>query len=225
MLLNSVLVKIDKDGWLFSILFGIITVVLYFFHKVLGHIGFILTLWCIYFFRDPNRVTPTNKDLIISPADGIIQSVTKTTTLPKEFSFNKKSKWTRISIFMSVFDVHVNRIPISGRITAIHYCPGKFFNASLDKSSIYNERNSIVITTKNNVKIPFVQIAGLIARRIRCDIKNGENVKVGERMGMIRFGSRLDVYLPEGIVPAVIEGQRAISGETILADLLANKAA
>ncbi|MDK3160012.1 phosphatidylserine decarboxylase [Kamptonema cortianum] len=169
------------------------------------------------FFRNPRRITPLGDGLVISPADGIITKIEKALP-PKELKW-KKSRLTRISIFLNVFDVHVNRIPVDGIIKRVHYYPGKFFNASLDKASEFNERNSLLIETPSHQEILIIQIAGLIARRILCDVQAGDEVNSGEVFGIIRFGSRVDVYLPEGINPLVVEGQRMIAGETVLADL------
>jgi phosphatidylserine decarboxylase len=165
-------------------------------------------------------VTPDNDGLIVSPGDGIVTKIEKAIP-PHELKWTKKPL-TRISIFLNVFDVHVNRIPVDGVITRIQYHPGKFINASLDKASEFNERNSLLIQTPDGQEVLVVQIAGLIARRILCEKRAGENVKAGETFGIIRFGSRVDLYLPEGVVPQVLEGQRMIGGETIMADLLAS---
>jgi phosphatidylserine decarboxylase len=213
---------IHRAGWPFITLSAVITLILFFFSGMLGGLGLILTVWCVYFFRNPRRVTPLGEGLIISPADGIVTKIEKATP-PPELKWSKKPLM-RISIFLNVFDVHTNRIPIDGTITKIKYNPGKFINASLDKASDLNERNSVIIQTPSNHNILVVQIAGLIARRILCEIKEDQEVKAGETFGIIRFGSRVDLYLPEGIHPQVIEGQRMISGETILADLRSSHA-
>ena len=215
--METFLAPIHRAGWPFIALFAAITLILMVFSRTLGFLGLLLTGWCIYFFRNPHRVTPLGKGLIISPADGIVTKIEKATP-PKELKWNKKPL-SRISIFLNVFDVHVNRIPVDGIITKIHYHPGKFFNASLDKASEHNERNSLLIKTPSGQEILVVQIAGLIARRILCDARAEQNVKAGETYGIIRFGSRVDLYLPEDVNPQVIEGQRMIGGETILADL------
>ena len=182
----------------------------------MGVVGFILTGWCLYFFRDPQRVTPTREGLVVSPADGLIVAIAKVNP-PSELGL-KDGKWQRISIFLNVFDVHINRIPMDGRIKKSVYYPGKFFNASLDKASEFNERQSLVLEVKKGQEIAFVQIAGLIARRIRCDVQENQQVQAGERYGLIRFGSRVDLYLPEETPVHVVEGQRVIGGESILAD-------
>jgi len=209
--------KIHKEGWIFIAIFAAVAVLLSLVSSFLGWLGFILTAWCAYFFRDPERVTPVRQGLVISPADGFVQMITKVNP-PKELGL-KGDGWTRISIFLSVFDVHINRIPVDGTITKSIYHPGKFFNASLDKASVHNERQSLVVELKDLREIAFVQIAGLIARRIRCDVYEGQKVSAGERFGLIRFGSRVDVYLPRGVNPLLIEGQRAVAGETVIADL------
>ena len=175
-----------------------------------------LTLWCIYFFRDPPRVTPVREGLVVAPADGRVSQIT-TAAPPHELGLGDKPL-PRISIFMSVFDCHVNRSPVAGQVEKIVYQPGKFLNADLDKASEDNERNSLVIATAGT-RIAVVQIAGLVARRIVCFVKEGQPVGAGERFGMIRFGSRLDVYLPPDTAPLVAVGQTAIAGETVLADL------
>jgi phosphatidylserine decarboxylase len=183
----------------------------------LGWVGVVGTLWCVYFFRDPPRMTPVRDGLVVAPADGRISQIT-TVPPPHEFGLGDKPM-LRISIFMSVFDCHINRSPVSGRVDKIIYQPGKFFNADLDKASAYNERNTLVISTAATT-IAVVQIAGLVARRIVCFVRNGQPVCAGERFGMVRFGSRLDVFLPEGTSPLVAVGQIATGGETVLADLM-----
>jgi phosphatidylserine decarboxylase len=215
--LKKIFPPIHPEGVIFSFIFAIITIILWQFHIFLGIIGTILTAWCLYFFRNPDRVTPTDSNLVISPADGLIQSISQVVP-PQELNLGQE-KLTRISIFMNVFNVHVNRIPIDGTIRKIHYHKGKFLNASLDKASIHNERQCFMIENKDKIKIGFIQIAGLIARRIRCDIAEGQQLKAGQRFGLIRFGSRVDVFLPKGVNPLVIEGQLAIAGETVLANL------
>lgn len=221
MLMENLSFSIHRAGWPFIGLFAVFTVILLSFSKTLGFVGLILTAWCVYFFRNPRRVTPLGEGLVISPADGIITKIEKAIP-PQELKWTKKPL-TRISIFLNVFDVHVNRIPVEGTITKIHYYPGKFLNASLDKASEFNERNSLLIKTPMGQEILCVQIAGLIARRILCEVHEGQDVKAGEVFGIIRFGSRVDVYLPEGVHPQVIEGQRMIAGETVLADVLSKQ--
>lgn len=209
--------KIHSEGLKFVLIFAMITMLLWALHPVLGWIGTILTVFCFYFFRNPVRVTPKGDSLIISPADGIVQMVGKVVP-PMELELGEKPL-TRISIFMSVFNVHVNRAPVSGRVVKTVYHEGAFVNASLDKASEKNERQSIVIEHKNGKSIGCVQIAGLIARRILCNLHYDTEVTAGEIYGLIRFGSRLDVYLPDGVMPKVICGQIAVAGETILADM------
>ncbi len=212
---------IHREGYIFIVSFAAITFLLATFISTLGYIGFVITLWCIYFFRNPDRFTPVDDNLIISPADGMIQKITEALP-PAELGLGDQ-EMIRVSIFLNILNVHVNRIPASGKILSLHYNPGKFFNASLDKASIYNERQSVLMETTNGQKIVFVQIAGLIARRILCDLEEDSEVKVGERYGIIRFGSRVDVYLPLKAPICVAEGQTAIGGETIIADFRIKK--
>lgn len=207
---------IHQDGWKFIIIFAVVAVLMAMVSQPLGWIGAILTVWCILFFRDPQRLTPTREGLIVSPADGVVCGI-QSVTPPQELGLT--GTWTRVSIFLNVFDVHVNRVPLGGTIIKSVYHPGRFINASLDKASEHNERQSLVVETESGLQIAFVQIAGLIARRIVCQVSENQKMKTGQRFGMIRFGSRADVYLPEGIVPLVCEGQRMVAGESILADL------
>ncbi len=188
-----------------------------YFSEPFGWLGVIMTTWCVYFFRDPERITPTRDGLIISPADGVVQMIEEAIP-PMELEMGDKPL-NKIAIFMNVFDVHVNRVPIGGKISKLAYRPGKFLNASLDKASEFNERQSIRLTLPNKMDIAFVQIAGLIARRIKCDIKEEQIVITGQRFGLIRFGSRVDIYLPKKISILVAIGQRSIAGETVIADL------
>jgi phosphatidylserine decarboxylase len=211
-------VPITPEGYPFIGAFVLITVILFWLWAPLGWLGVVATGWCVYFFRDPPRVTPVREGLVVAPADGRISQVT-TAPPPPELGLGA-TPLPRISIFMSVFDCHINRSPVAGRVEKIVYQPGKFFNADLDKASADNERNSLVIDT-SRTRVAVVQIAGLIARRIVCFVREGQPVGAGERFGMIRFGSRLDVYLPENTPPLVAVGQTAIAGETVLADLLA----
>lgn len=208
---------IHREGYIFIIIFAVITFVLGSFSTTFGWIGTISTLWCAYFFRNPERVTPVNDNFIISPADGIVQTI-KEVTPPSELGLGD-DEMIRISIFLNVFNVHINRVPATGRILQLHYHPGKFFNASLEKASIHNERQSVLMETVNGVKIAFVQIAGLIARRIVCDLEESQTVKAGQRYGLIRFGSRADIYLPLKTAILVSEGQTCVGGETVLADM------
>ncbi|WP_170433194.1 phosphatidylserine decarboxylase [Ruegeria arenilitoris] len=205
------------EGIRFVAIFAAITVGLFLLSDILGWIGVGLTIWCYYFFRDPERVPPTGEGLIVSPADGVV-SLIETAVPPNELGM-PDAPLTRVSVFMSVFNCHVNRTPIEGEITAVAYRPGKFFNASLDKASADNERNSLRIRMANGQDLAVVQIAGLVARRIVCFVKPGAALQTGERFGLIRFGSRLDVYLPDGVNPKVRVGQTMIAGETIIASL------
>ena len=214
--IRSQFVPIHPQGYPFIGGFALVSLILFWIWTPLGWLGTLLTLWCAYFFRDPPRVTPVREGLVVSPADGRLSRVTNAVP-PDELGLGNKPL-ARISIFMSVFDCHVNRSPAAGRIERIVYRPGKFLNADLDKASEDNERNALVIATAGS-RIGVVQIAGLIARRIVSFKREGEMVGAGERFGMIRFGSRLDVYLPEGVKPLVAEGQISIAGETVLADL------
>ena len=208
---------INKEGWKFVAAFASITALLALMWEPLGCLGLVLTVWCYYFFRDPERVTPQIDGAIISPADGKVQMITKVKA-PRELELGDE-EFTRVSIFMSVFNVHVNRAPASGTITKTVYIKGKFFNATLDKASKDNERQLLAMKTESGKNIAFVQIAGLVARRILCFAKKGSVYKAGERFGLIRFGSRLDVYLPAGVEPQVCLGQTMIAGETVLANL------
>ena len=210
-------IKIRPEGRPFIATFIAITFILFTITQWLGFIGLILLGWCIYFFRDPDRVTPLEKGLIISPADGVIQMVIDSAP-PPELDMGD-APMRRISIFMNVFDCHVNRSPIDGEIVKNSYRAGKFLNASLDKASEGNERRSLVIKTEKGIEIAFVQIAGLIARRIICWADEGQSLRTGEKYGMIRFGSRVDVYLPKKTRLLVIPGQRTIAGETPIAQL------
>ncbi len=214
--LKAVIVPINREGYRFIAIFVLATIILFWIAAPLGWLGVILTCWCIYFFRDPERTTPIRDGLIISPADGVVQSI-ELAVPPEELGMGGEAR-QRIAVFMNVFNVHVNRIPINGEITAVSYRPGKFFNASLDKASTDNERQAIRMTTSMGQDIAFVQIAGLVARRIVCGLYEGQRVQAGERFGMIRFGSRVDVYLDEGTQPLVAVGQTAVAGETVLAD-------
>jgi phosphatidylserine decarboxylase len=217
-LLDSVrktLVPIHKEGWPFIGAFAATTFVLSYFSDTLFWIGLALTLWCAYFFRDPQRVTPTDERLVISPADGMISAIGPAFP-PRELGLGDR-EMLRISVFMNVFSVHVNRAPVRGVIEQIAYKPGKFLNADLDKASSENERNSLKISTPNG-DVAVVQIAGLIARRIVCWAGEGQAIGAGERFGLIRFGSRVDVFLPHKVAVRVAVGQTAIAGETVLAE-------
>ncbi len=218
---NDLAKIIHKEGYIFIIIFAIITFVLGSFSSIFTWLGGIATVWCAYFFRNPERVTPVSDSLIISAADGVVTNISEVSP-PAELEMGDE-EMIRVSVFLSVFNVHVNRVPASGKILSLQYHPGKFFNASLDKASVHNERQSILMETKNKTKIAFVQIAGLIARRIVCDLEEGQEVKSGERYGIIRFGSRVDIYLPLKTAILVTEGQTCIGGETVIADLKMKK--
>jgi len=213
-MLSNIFPKIHAEGYKFLVIAGIITIVLYSFSDFLGLIGFVLTIWVYYFFRDPERIIIENDEYLVSPADGEIIKVEQVNG-PKELGLENK-KFKKISIFMNVFDCHVNRTPCGGKIEEILYKSGKFFNASLDKASEDNERNYYKIKDLHNNDVIVVQIAGLVARRIVCESNKDQELKQGDRIGMIRFGSRADVYY-ENYEPLVKVGQKAISGETLLA--------
>lgn len=226
---RSIKISIDHEGWLLVIIFACISLIGWWIWSPLGIIGGILTAWCCYFFRDPDRMVPQDEDLILSPADGAVCDV-HLITPPEDWGMEQGPRW-RVSIFLNVFDVHVNRIPCNGRVKFMKYSPGKFINAALSKASEDNERQVIVLActspreSAQSYDVGLVQIAGLIARRIRTDIIPDQNVIAGERFGIIRFGSRVDIYLPSNVVPLVIQGQRVIAGETIIADLSRNHTA
>ena len=211
---SKIFPKIHTEGYKFLVIAGFITIILFIVNSFLGLLGLLLTIWVYYFFRDPERVIIGNDDYLVSPADGEVIKVEEVEG-PKEVGLENK-KFKKISIFMNVFDCHVNRTPCSGTIEEILYKPGKFFNASLDKASEDNERNYYKIKDKHGNDIVVVQIAGLVARRIVCETDNNQELKQGDRIGMIRFGSRADVYY-ENYEPLVKIGQTAISGETLLA--------
>src|ERR1700722_13699907 len=207
---------IHQEVYPFIGVFALVSLILFWLFPPLGWIGTVLTIWCALFFRDPVRVTPVRDGIVVAPADGRISMITQAMP-PAELGLGDKPL-PRVSIFMSVFNCHVNRSPATGKIERIAYRPGVFINAELDKASEDNERNSLVIASANG-RIGVIQIAGLVARRIVCFVREGQSIGAGERFGLIRFGSRLDVYLPDGTKPLVSEGQTAIAGETVLADL------
>ena len=211
---SKIFPKIHAEGYKFLVISGIITIVFYSFSNFLGLIGLVLTIWVYYFFRDPDRVIINDNNYLVSPADGEIIKVEEVDG-PKELGLENK-KFNKISVFMNVFDCHVNRTPCAGKIEEILYKPGTFVNASLDKASEDNERNYFKIKDTDNNDIVVVQIAGLVARRIVCESNKDQELKQGDRIGMIRFGSRADVYY-ENYQPLVKVGQKAISGETLLA--------
>jgi phosphatidylserine decarboxylase len=212
--IRTTLVPIRPEGYPFIAIFAFVTLFLGWFWSPIFWIGLIVTAWCVYFFRDPPRVTPLTPGLVVSPADGRVIAVS-VGMAPRELGLGEQTR-RRISIFMSVFDCHVNRSPLAGRITRIVYTPGKFFNADLDKASEDNERNGLVVETEHG-PVGVVQIAGLVARRIVCFAKENDELSPGQRFGLIRFGSRVDVYLPLSANVLVAEGQTAIAGETVLA--------
>lgn len=216
--ITSSLVPIHREGWRFIAIFAAVALVLFWLDwNFLAWVGVIATVWCAYFFRDPERVTPFRDGLVISPADGRISAIEKVIP-PPELDLEREPI-TRISVFMNVFDVHVNRSPLEARIARISYIPGIFLNADLDKASEDNERQALTLELADGRKIGVVQIAGLIARRIVKFVNEGERLVAGQRFGLIRFGSRVDVYLPRGVNALVAIGQRAIAGETVFADL------
>ena len=208
---------IRREGWPFIAISALATLALFGVSDSLGWIGIIVTGWCICFFRDPERVTPTGSNLVICPADGMVQMITDAPP-PAELDMDT-GPMRRVSIFMNVFDVHVNRMPVDATIVASAYRPGAFLNATLDKASEQNERRALRLGMADGTELAVVQIAGLVARRILCWADEEQRLQAGERFGMIRFGSRVDVYLPPGTRVLVSEGQRAVAGETILAEL------
>ena len=213
-MIDKVFPKVHKEGYKFLIIFGVITLIFYFISNFLGLVGLVLTIWCYYFFRDPERYPINDEDYLVSPADGVVLQV-KETNGPKELNLENKT-FTKVSVFMNVFDCHVNRTPCSGKVSQILYKPGKFFNASLDKASEDNERNYYKITNTKGEDIVVVQIAGLIARRIVCETNEDTDLQQGDRIGMIRFGSRADLYF-ENYKPLVKVDQKTIAGETLIA--------
>jgi phosphatidylserine decarboxylase len=214
---NRFLPPIHREGIPFVIGFALVAFILALFSNALGIIGGALTLCCYAFFRDPERVCPVGESLVLSPADGVITSIETVVGL-SELEMQEE-KYLKISIFLSVFNVHVNRSPCAGKIKKIWYYPGQFISATLDKSSHLNERQAFKVVTPDKKEIAFVQIAGLIARRIVRFVQEGDELLAGQRFGIIRFGSRMDVYLPKSTAPLIVEGQTVIGGETILADL------
>ena len=213
-MMNNIFPKLHKEGYKFLAISIIITFIVWIFSNFLATIMLLITIWVYYFFRDPERIAINDNSFLVSPADGLITDISEING-PEELNLENK-KYTRISIFMNVFNCHVNRTPIEGKIEEIFYKPGKFLNASLDKASKENERNYYKILTTKGEEIIIVQIAGLIARRIVCEVNKDQNLKQGDRIGMIRFGSRADVYY-ENYEPLVKIGQKTISGETLLA--------
>ena len=220
---HGVLVPLHRDGWKFLLLFAFVSLGLFFLWAPLGWLGVVATAWFAYFFRDPTRVSPLGPNWVLSPADGFVSAV-EPAVPPTEIGLGEEPR-TRISVFMNVLHVHVNRCPADGEVAALAYRPGRFFNASLDKASELNERMGIRLATAAGPDLGVVQIAGLVARRIRCDVKPGDRLRAGQRYGLIRFGSRLDVDLPPGGAPLVAVGQTMVAGETLLADLASGAAA
>jgi len=206
--------KLHKEGYRFLTIAAVVTFILLLISNFLGLIGFVLTAWVYYFFRDPERFPINDENYLLSPADGVVSQIIQSNG-PSELGLENK-KFTRISIFMNAFNCHVNRVPSSGKITKIFYKPGKYMNASFDKASEENERNYVKMTNSNGEELILVQIAGLIARRIVCDVKENDETKQGDKFGIIRFGSRVDLYF-ENYQTLVRQNQKTISGETIIA--------
>lgn len=216
-MLETFLKPMHREGYKFVGIFAVVTLLLFWICDPLGWLGVGATVWCYYFFRDPKRAVPQARGLIVSPADGVVSLIERAVP-PPELGVGNDAL-TRVSVFMSVFNCHVNRAPIAGRIVKMAYRPGKFFNASLDKASEDNERNSLLLELPDGRQLIVVQIAGLVARRIVPFVSEGQSLRTGERFGLIRFGSRLDVYLPDGVEPLVALGQTMVGGETVLAEL------
>lgn len=209
---------IHPDAWRFLIPGSVLSFLGYRWDMPLvGLVFAVLTLWIAYFFRNPVRCVPQNKGLVVAPADGRVSHIMHTTP-PGELGLDTTEKWVRVSIFLNIFNVHVNRVPLAGKLKNVVYHKGKFLNASLDKASEHNERNTLVVESDNGITYACTQIAGLIARRIRCDVHKGAHVITGQYFGLIRFGSRLDVYFPATYAPRVCVGQLTVAGETILFD-------
>lgn len=216
-MISSVLVPIAREGRPFVAIGVVLALVLIWVGPWTGALGIALAGWIAYFFRDPPRTVPTREGLVVSPADGIVSMITEALP-PPELNLGTEPL-TRVSVFLNVFDVHINRSPVAGTVERVVYNAGKFLNASLDKASTDNERNGLAIRLADGRMIGVVQIAGLIARRIVCHARDGQHLKTGERFGLIRFGSRTDLFLPKGVAPLVAAGQRMIGGETVMADL------
>lgn len=214
--LKRVIIPINNEGYSIILTIAFLSVIASLISNIFGMIFVILLLLSIYFFRDPVRVINNEDDVVVAPADGVVDAIEEVVP-PEELEMDENKKWTRVSIFLSVFNVHLQRIPVAGKITKLHYREGKFLNVSVDKYSKDNERQSCVIETENGLQFPVVQIAGLVARRIVCNLALNQEVKKGDKYGIIKFGSRVDIYLPEGVVPAVQIGQTMIAGESILA--------
>ena len=213
--LNRVIVPINKEGYFIIAVSAVITFLLFIIDEFLGEIGLILTLFVVYFFRDPIRVSPDESNVVLASADGVVDKIEEAEA-PKELKLDSNEKFNRVSIFLSTFNVHVQRIPMSGKIEKLEYIQGKFLNITNDKYHEDNERQLCLMKTKQGFDVIFVQIAGMVARRIVCDLKEGQEVKAGEKFGCIKFGSRVDVYLPKNIELKVKVGQTMIAGETVI---------
>jgi phosphatidylserine decarboxylase len=212
---DAVQLKVHNEGHLFIAIFFVASIVLYWLYSPLGVVGLLATLWCIYFFRDPERVISDDENVLVSPADGTVCAIVEAAP-PAELDMGDEPR-TRISIFLSVFNVHVNRSPAAGKVTNVAYVPGKYLDAASNEASEENERQLIRMTTEDGADIAFAQVAGLVARRILCDLEVDSEIGRGDRFGLIRFGSRTDIYLDKGQVPSVKIGQTLIGGETIIA--------
>ena len=220
-MLRRVLAPLHPDGFKFVLAAALAAVLLFLLWTPAGWTAAVVTLWMVYFFRDPWRVTPSREGLLVSPADGIVTSVTPARP-PPELEMGD-SEVARIGIFLNIFDVHVTRAPVGGRVVALRYTKGRFVNASHEEASLNNERMAIRVAPPEGPEIAYVQVAGLVARRIVCDLREGQRIATGQRMGIIRFGSRVDVYCPPPYVTMVVAGQRMVGGETVLADRLAQE--
>ena len=220
-MLRKVLAPLHPDGFKFVLGAAVATVLLFLLWAPAGWAAAVVAMWMAYFFRDPWRVTPLREGLLVSPADGIVISVVPARP-PPELDMGE-AEFVRVGIFLNIFDVHVTRAPIAGRVVALRYAKGRFVNASREEASLNNERMAIRLAPPEGPEIAYVQVAGLIARRIVCDLREGQRIAAGQRMGIIRFGSRVDVYCPPPYVPLVVAGQRMVGGETVLADRLAQE--
>lgn len=220
-MLRKVLAPLHPDGFKFVLGAAVATVLLFLLWAPAGWAAAVVAMWMAYFFRDPWRVTPLREGLLVSPADGIVISVVPARP-PPELDMGE-AEFVRVGIFLNIFDVHVTRAPIAGRVAALRYTKGRFVNASREEASLNNERMAIRLAPPEGPEIAYVQVAGLIARRIVCDLREGQRIAAGQRMGIIRFGSRVDVYCPPPYVPLVVAGQRMVGGETVLADRLAQE--
>lgn len=213
--LNRVIVPINKEGYFIIAVSAVITFLLFIIDGFLGEIGLVLTLFVVYFFRDPIRVSPDESNIVLASADGVVDKIEEAEA-PKELKLDSNEKFNRVSIFLSTFNVHVQRIPMSGKIEKLEYIQGKFLNITNDKYHEDNERQLCLMKTEQGFDVIFVQIAGMVARRIVCNLKEGQEVKAGEKFGCIKFGSRVDVYLPKNIELKVKVGQTMIAGETVI---------